>query len=106
MGDAVSQTVARPPTTSSLQKSRTHIIPGLCVVDPPCRRWGRTVVQHDRWVRLGVSLNRIHVHSWAPWITLEQLTLFAKGHDGGSLLPSEGVEGVTREVGGRSVVLP
>jgi len=23
MGDAVSQTVARPPTTSSLQKSRT-----------------------------------------------------------------------------------
>ena len=25
MGDAVSQTVARPPTTSSLQKSRTHI---------------------------------------------------------------------------------
>ena len=26
MGDAVSQTVARPPTTSSLQKSRTQII--------------------------------------------------------------------------------
>ena len=26
MGDAVSQTVARPPTTSSLQKSRTRII--------------------------------------------------------------------------------
>jgi len=26
MGDAVSQTVARPPTTSSLQKSRTHLI--------------------------------------------------------------------------------
>jgi len=35
MGDAVSQTVARPPTTSSLQKSRT-----LFILPFPVIVWG------------------------------------------------------------------